>query len=240
MKESFVLYTVQYKAVMDLKPEQKGLLFDSLFRYVMDGKEPKINDDAVRIAFNFMRVQIDIDGAKYAEVCAKRREAINKRWQHTEQKNTKVNKSKQKNTKVNKPVQDNTNVTDNDNVNEYDNDNVNDNEETNVSLIEEKKEKKESQSDEWEKFFVKCLEYFNSMVGYYGSTMKKVKAITPERRERLTLIFKTYSKANYQTAILNAVQSKFCNGKTRERNRPVDFNWLIQFENFTKAYENSL
>lgn len=243
MKQSFVLYTVQYKAIAELRPEQKGLLFDSLFRYAMDGNEPPIDDEAVRIAFNFMRVQMDMDGKKYEAICEKRRVlALDREKRKREQKATNDHKRPQTTTSVVKKPQATTNSTDNDNVNENvnDNDNVNENEETNVSILEEKKEKKESLADEWEKFFVKCLEFYNNMIGYYGSSMKKVKTITPVRRERLKVIFQTYKKEDYRTAIVNATQSKFCNGKTRERNRPVDFNWLIEFENFTKAFENAL
>lgn len=78
------------------------------------------------------------------------------------------------------------------------------------------------------------------MIAYYGSSMKKVKALTDLRRERLAELFRLYNTGNYQTAICNAVQSKFCNGQTRERKKPVDYDWLIKVDNFTKAFEGSL
>ena len=102
MKESFVLYTSQYEAVADLSVQQKGELFDALFQYVRTGDTPKFTDPAIRIAFNFMRIQIDRDSNKYEDVCNKRREAVNKRWEKARVKkdlDTKVSNSKQKNTK---------------------------------------------------------------------------------------------------------------------------------------------
>lgn len=80
MKDSFILYTAQYEALKELTVEQKGELLDCLFQYVITGIMPATNSESVRVAMNFLRIQIDMDSKKYATVCEKRREAINKRW----------------------------------------------------------------------------------------------------------------------------------------------------------------
>ena len=237
MKDSFILYTAQYEALKELAIEQKGQLLDCLFQYAITGTMPAINSEAVRVAMNFLRIQIDMDSRKYESVCEKRREAINKRWQAD--KSTKENNSKQKNTKVKSSKQKNTSATDNDNDNE--NENVNDNEndngnvETNVSFSslhtqtdthaheagEEKKEKNNNdpwQADNEEAAFLLIMQYFNKCVHLYHK----------------------YQSAHLRTAVSNAMQSDFLNGRTKRRKAAADFDWIMEEKHFVQCIENSL
>lgn len=259
MKDSFILYTAQYEALKELAIEQKGQLLDCLFQYAITGTMPAINSEAVRVAMNFLRIQIDMDSRKYESVCEKRREAINKRWQAD--KNTKENNSKQKNTKVNSSKQKNTSATDNDNDNE--NENVNDNEndngnvETNVSFSslhtqtdthaheagEEKKEKNNNdpwQADNEEAAFLLIMQYFNKCVHLYRSDIKPVRALTEDRRQKLRVILNKYQSAHLRTAVSNAMQSDFLNGRTKRRKAAADFDWIMEEKHFVQCIENSL
>ncbi len=255
MKDSFILYTAQYEALKELAIEQKGQLLDCLFQYAITGTMPAINSEAVRVAMNFLRIQIDMDSRKYESVCEKRREAINKRWQAD--KSTKENNSKQKNTKVNSSKQKNTSATDNDNENENVNDNENDNGnvETNVSFSslhtqtdthaheageENKEDRNPWHADNEEKALILMLQYFNKCVDMYHSDIKKVRALTDERRTKLRIMLKKYQSQHFTAAISNAMQSAFLNGRTKRRKAAADFDWIIEEKHFVQCIENSL
>lgn len=88
MKTSFVLQSRYEPMVAKLSDKQAGVLFKAIFRYVAAHEKPEsLNDSAVVMAFDFICQDLDYNAARYAEVCQKRKEAINKRW-HGIEKNT--------------------------------------------------------------------------------------------------------------------------------------------------------
>ena len=123
MKKSIIIYADCIAILEELTYEQAGKLFKAILSYV--NEEPVTEtegDPAVNIAFKVLKTQIDRDALKYAIICERRRENINKRW-HKEGQNaddTKGTKSIQMNTNVNKSIQmDYDNENDNDNDNEF-------------------------------------------------------------------------------------------------------------------------
>lgn len=73
MKNSFVLYT-DYKQHIDLlTTEEKAQLLDAIFGYA-EGNEIEL-DGATKMAFSFIKAQMDRDNDKYQETCEKRRAA---------------------------------------------------------------------------------------------------------------------------------------------------------------------
>ena len=247
MKDSFILYTAQYEALKELAIEQKGQLLDCLFQYAITGTMPATNSEAVRVAMNFLRIQIDMDSTKYEKRCEKNKAIAleRERKKKEAQESTNVHERVRKNTKVNKRTQTNTNVTDNDNDNENVNDNENDNEnvETNVSFSslhtqtdthaheagEEKKEKDNNdpwQADNEEAAFILIMRYFNKCVHLYRSDIKPVRALTEDRRQKLR--------------VSNAMQSDFLNGRTKRRKAAADFDWIMEEKHFVQCIENSL
>ena len=143
MNDSFILYTSYYAIIEGLSDAQLGQLTRAIFIYARDGKIIEL-EPVVRMAFSFIRDNIDRNADKYQKKCEKMRENIKKRWEKKQadnveniQKNTNVEsdtdvyKSIQKNTDVYKSIQKNTDVYKSslyDNENEYDNVNENDNE----------------------------------------------------------------------------------------------------------------
>ncbi len=88
MKTSFVLQSRYEPMVAKLSDKQAGILFKAIFHYVAAHEKPEsLNDSAVAMAFDFICQDLDYNAARYAEVCQKRKEAINKRW-HGIEKNT--------------------------------------------------------------------------------------------------------------------------------------------------------
>lgn len=117
MKESIVIYARQRMALKRLTDAQRGVLLDALLTYA-GGEEPTFTDGMVMVAFDFFRTQIDIDRAKYDEVCEKRREAgrnggLAKKANATKCYQMQAKESKRKH--------------DNDNNNDNENENVNEN-----------------------------------------------------------------------------------------------------------------
>ncbi len=108
-KNSFILYHSYQKHLEDLSDAEVGQLTRAIFHYSETGEVPKLKP-LLKMAFNFIREDIDINKEKYEEKCRKNKENIKKRWN-------------KENTNVYDRIRSDTNYTDNDNVN----DNVNDN-----------------------------------------------------------------------------------------------------------------
>ncbi len=146
MKNSFVLYTDFYEVLKDLSDEQLGLLHRVIYRYVISGNDTEAKillSPEVKMAFNFIKLQIDKNKEKWEETKEKRAEAGKKgmqnRWNEDitkitnitkDNKNNKVIKQITKITKDNNVIDNNdditkiTSITDNVNVNVNVNDNV--------------------------------------------------------------------------------------------------------------------
>ena len=129
MKDSFVLYASQHEAIKELSLTQKGLLLDVLFLYATQDIIPDVEDKEVRIAFNFIRQQIDKDSKKYSEKCEKNKKIALER----EERRRKA-REEYKRTRTY------TNVTYNDNDNDNDNEptNVGDNKEKTTNVVKKK------------------------------------------------------------------------------------------------------
>ena len=120
MKNSFVIYYSYLENLEDLTDEQFGKLFRALFYYEIKREEPNFTG-GLKIAFNFIKQDLDANLEKYENICERNRQNIAKRW------NT-------KNTSGISGIPKDTKNTDNDN--EYDNDN-----ESDIYKVSKKEEK---------------------------------------------------------------------------------------------------
>ena len=136
-KTSFVLYTSFYDALQDLPLDRTGMLLDLIFKYEIFGDTDEFEThfadlpNDVKMAFRFIKGQLDKDQEKWRDVCSKRAEAGRKsadvRWGNQDKTNvatpeqniTKITNVKSVKTKITK-------ITDNeyDNEYEYENDDV--------------------------------------------------------------------------------------------------------------------
>ena len=129
MNDSFILYTSYYAIIEGLTDEQLGQLTRALFIYARDGKTIKL-EPVVRMAFSFIKDNIDRNADKYQKKCERNRENIRKRWEKKHAEDT----TERTDTTEYERIPSNTNVyeeksripydndNDNDNDNEYDND----------------------------------------------------------------------------------------------------------------------
>jgi len=124
MNDSFILYTSYYAIIEGLTDKQLGQLTRALFIYARDGKTIKL-EPVVRMAFSFIKDNIDRNADKYQKKCERNRENIRKRWEKKHAEDT----TERSDTTEYERIQSNTNVYEEksripyDNDNEYDNDN---------------------------------------------------------------------------------------------------------------------
>ena len=79
--KTFLLYAEAAPQIDLLSDEEAGQLFKALFHYVADGEELVTNNRVLAMTFTVFKAQIDRGATKYEEVCQKRREAANKKWE---------------------------------------------------------------------------------------------------------------------------------------------------------------
>lgn len=117
-KNSFLLYTSDYKCIKDLPLEQKGALLDAIFEYASTGTIIDL-PPIVSMAFNFFRSHIDDNTKKWNEKVEKRRAAgrLGGLAKAENSKQSQANVANAKDAKDAKQSQANVAVNDNDNVN---------------------------------------------------------------------------------------------------------------------------
>lgn len=131
-KKSFVLYTEYEENLEELPDDELGQLFRAIFSYVNRGVVLDLSPSC-KMAFSFIRKDLDRNQAKYEETCRKRREAGSKGGRppkanangENQGKPKKPNGFSENQGKPKKPDNDNDNDNENVNDNENDNGNVN-------------------------------------------------------------------------------------------------------------------
>ena len=258
MKESFILYTSQYSAIEKLSKTAKGELLDALYRYAMDGKQPAFSSQTTEMAFNFIRIRIDENNAKYQSICEKRK-AAGRKGGRPRKYNVEASAENQKANKPNafsKSKAKQKKLTDTDTESISNTDTLS---KVEVSTLQKKQNKKNvresaddisnlnydddsKQSKQWEDWYMNILRLFNKAVTSHGSAIKPVKMLSDNRRAALKLLYKKYSYTGeqFKQAFRNIALSNYCNGRTNDRRRAVDFDWLIREDNFNRALEGSL
>lgn len=126
MNDSFILYTSYYALIEGLTDEQLGQLTRAIFLYARDGETISL-EPVVRMAFAFIKDNIERNQDKYQAKCEKNRQIALER-----ERKKREAREKAGNTNVHereRTCENNTNVherspydNDNDNDNEYDND----------------------------------------------------------------------------------------------------------------------
>ena len=123
MNDSFILYTSYYALIEGLTDEQLGQLTRAIFLYARDGRTISL-EPVVRMAFAFIKDNIERNQDKYQAKCEKNRQIALER-----ERKKREAREKEGNTNVHeraRTCENNTNVHerspyDNDNDNEYDN-----------------------------------------------------------------------------------------------------------------------
>lgn len=109
-KDGFILYTPQMKAMASiLTDEELGRLMRMVLAFQESGQEPERVEPELEMAWAMLKVQFQVDEAKYLDICEKNRDNARRGWQmrthataydgirpHTTEANKIKNKDKEK------------------------------------------------------------------------------------------------------------------------------------------------
>lgn len=254
MNDSFILYTSYYALIEGLTDEQLGQLTRAIFLYARDGKTIKL-EPVVRMAFAFIKDNIERNQDKYQAKCEKNRQIALER-----ERKKREAREKAGNTNVHersRTCENNTNVherspydNDNDNDNEYDNDN-DVSKETNI--LEPSKEGIQSASVKTEALgggkgsksqkidYAAVKEYWNRKHDETKSAMPPITLMT-ENRKVMVKARVRQCKGDVKTlyrVIDIAMASDFMNGNNKH-GWLGKFDWIFGNEqNFAKVLEGN-
>ena len=243
--KAFVLYPNQWEPLSCLSDEQLGRLFRHIFTWLNDGsldikKEEQLVESDILLAFRFMRMQINIDIKKYQQLCDKRKEAANKRWEnHSKNANASFAMHKKENEKENEIENEKENEKEKENEREVVGRINSSSSSSTVSDIANGNE----EEDEEENFSMmmkeKFLPWWNQLVKDYDSNIKPLRMMTKKRIERLRQICDTYGKDILFEVCRKAFASPFLNGRSAKSKFIATFDWIIDEKNFLNVLEGN-
>ncbi len=73
-KSTIVLHLDLYEPTRDLSLDQKGMIYDAIFRYSL-GEEHQISNQVAKMAFDYIRANLDRASRRYSEIVEKRKES---------------------------------------------------------------------------------------------------------------------------------------------------------------------
>lgn len=249
MSDSFILYTSYYALIEGLTDEQLGQLTRAIFLYARDGEVINL-EPVVRMAFAFIKDNIERNQDKYQAKCEKNRQiALERERKKREAREKAVNTNVHERTRT---CENNTNVherspydNDNDNDNEYDND---------VSKETDNKPSKEGNSKSKNEFLtpepakekktvvIDCAavkEYWNAKHDETNSSMRRLTLMSESRKVMLRARLRQCNGdvSMIYKAIDTAMASDFMNGNNG-RGWTASFDWIFGNENnFAKTLE---
>lgn len=258
MSDSFILYTSYYALIDGLTDEQLGQLTRAIFLYARDGKTINL-EPVVRMAFAFIKDNIERNQDKYQAKCEKNRQiALERERKKREAREKAGNTNVHERTRT---CENNTNVHershyDNDNEYEYDNDNDNDvSKETdilepskeasmqsfsekNVCAAEEPQkssEKKKSKKGEIDYAAIK--DYWNEQHDKTNSAMRRLTLMTDNRKEAIRGRLKDCNGdiSKIYLAIDKAMASDYLNAG----HSWASYDWVMTRKYFPKVLEGN-
>lgn len=248
MNDSFILYTSYYALIEGLTDEQLGQLTRAIFLYARDGEVINL-EPVVRMAFAFIKDDMERNQAKYNEKREKLRANAQKRWQK-KQLDANAEEPQQKHTKAYKSMQLDANAEialHNDNV--YVNDNVYDNDvsketDNNIPSKEGLSISENPKVDPVKRCakidFSAIKEYWNTKHDQSGSTMRRLTLMSDQRKGNVRSRIREYGgdvQMVYK-AIDKAMASDFMNGKNG-KGWVASFDWMMCPSNFPKVLEGN-
>ena len=254
MSDSFILYTSYYALIEGLTDEQLGQLTRAIFLYARDGEVINL-EPVVRMAFAFIKDNIERNQDKYQAKCEKNRQiALERERKKREAREKAVNTNVHERTRT---FENNTNVHerspyDNDNDNEYDNDvsketnilepskeaSMQSFSEKNVCAAEEPQkssEKKKSKKGEIDYAAIK--DYWNEQHDKTNSAMRRLTLMTDNRKEAIRGRLKDCKGdiSKIYLAIDKAMASDYLNAG----HSWASYDWVMTRKYFPKVLEGN-
>lgn len=243
MNDSFILYTSYYALIEGLTDEQLGQLTRAIFLYARDGKIIKL-EPVVRMAFVFIKDNIERNQDKYQAKCEKNRQIALER-----ERKKREAREKADNTNVHersRTCENNTNVHER---SPYDNDNVYDNDvsketDNNIPSKEGLSISENPKVDPAKRCakidFAAIKEYWNTKHDQSGSVMRRLTLMSDQRKGNVRSRIREYGGdvQKVYKAIDKAMASDFMNGKNG-KGWVASFDWMMCPSNFPKVLEGN-
>lgn len=243
MNDSFILYTSYYALIEGLTDEQLGQLTRAIFLYARDGKIIQL-DPVVRMAFVFIKDNIERNQDKYQAKCEKNRQIALER-----ERKKREAREKADNTNVHersRTCENNTNVHER---SPYDNDNDNDNDvsketDNNIPSKEGLSISENPKVDPAKRCakidFAAIKEYWNTKHDQSGSAMRRLTLMSDQRKSNVRARIREYGGdvQKVYKAIDKAMASDFMNGKNG-KGWVASFDWMMCPSNFPKVLEGN-
>ena len=258
MNDSFILYTSYYALIEGLTDEQLGQLTRAIFLYARDGKVIKL-EPVVRMAFAFIKDNIERNQDKYQAKCEKNRQIALER-----ERKKREAREKADNTNVHersRTCENSTNVHERspyDNDNEYDNDNVDDNDvskETDIlepskeasmqsfsgknvcAASEPQKSSEKKKSKKGEIDYAAIKDYWNEQHDKTNSAMRRLTLMTDNRKEAIRGRLKDCKGdiSKIYLAIDKAMASSYLNAG----HSWASYDWVMTRKYFPKVLEGN-
>lgn len=254
MSDSFILYTSYYALIEGLTDEQLGQLTRAIFLYARDGKTINL-EPVVRMAFAFIKDNIERNQDKYQAKCEKNRQIALER-----ERKKREAREKAGNTNVHersRTCKNNTNVHerspyDNDNDNEYDNDVS---KETNIlepskeasmqsfsrknvcAAAEPQKSSEKKKSKKGEIDYAAIKDYWNEQHDKTNSAMRRLTLMTENRKEAIRGRLKDCKGdiSKIYLAIDKAMASDYLNAG----HSWASYDWVMTRKYFPKVLEGN-
>ena len=245
MNDSFILYTSYYALIEGLTDEQLGQLTRAIFLYARDGKSIKL-EPVVRMAFVFIKDNIERNQDKYQAKCEKNRQIALER-----ERKKREAREKADNTNVHersRTCENNTNVherspydNDNDNVDDNDVSKETDNNIPSKEGLSISENPKVDPAKRCAKIdFAAIKEYWNTKHDQSGSVMRRLTLMSDQRKGNVRSRIREYGGDVHMVykAIDKAMASDFMNGKNG-KGWVASFDWMMCPSNFPKVLEGN-
>ena len=206
IKRSFIFNVDWQEVLMEYPPEVRLEVYDAVIRYAASGTLSELKPLA-KMAFSFIKKEIDYNNEKYNETVSKRREAGKKGM---------LSRYGNKGDVTNL-----TNVTDNDNVNDND------------SSLRGSEEPLCGSPPHAEPInYHGLIDFFNSETkGVFGYVRYP---LSDKRKGMINARIKEHGKSSFAEMIRKAYASDFLRGQNKN-NFKATFDWLIKPTNFEKV-----
>lgn len=222
IKRSFIFNVDWQEVLMEYPPEVRLEVYDAVIRYAASGTLSELKPLA-KMAFSFIKKEIDYNNEKYNEMVSKRSEAGKKgmlsRYGSKGDVTSPINVTDDN--KDNTSYQTITNVTDNDNVNDNDN-----------SLRGSDEPLCGSPPHAEAINYQGLIDFFNSETkGVFGYVRYP---LSDKRKGMINARIKEHGKSSFAEMIRKAYASDFLRGQNKN-NFKATFDWLIKPTNFEKV-----
>ena len=238
--KSIILYPDQWPALSNLSAQELGWLLEALFRTMRGERGVNLKlDGVVKVAYDFMMTQINLDHEKW-----ERSKALHAERQKRYREKYKVTS------------RDALPIKDNDNNSDSNSDSDSDSNSTNSSVVSVEKESSLAATKEisdksanfneaaarlskvddegWQRNFVYV---FNELVK--DSNIPPIKRLSKLRLEKLRVLLKDFTTKDIATVCQKAASSNFLNYGGTKHKFQATFDWLIEPENFLRVLEGT-